>query len=179
MNWKNSSLNRNCYVPVRLSDNSFFQSVVCEEELPHRERAYDSLELEYSIIHGDTLRFSFKDGSIALAYRRQMLDKETGYPLIPDHYSYVTAITKYVTMKMMEREFYSNREGAQAKMLKAEADWQWYCGQAGNHALMPKGVDEWQNLVDQSIGLLPNHRRYFSFFGKTSRNSYKLRGYNG
>lgn len=186
-NWNSSKMYRTCYSPIRLTNHTFFNSLVNEEACKTDELYHSSTE-EYTIVNGDTIRFSFKEGSIALAYTRQVVDPETGYPMIPDEYSYTTAITKYITYKLMEREFYANREGSQSRLQKAESDWHWYCKQAGNLALMPKGVDQWQNILDQRNHLLPKMRNYFSFFGKMSRpenrnwndpnHRNRFRGYN-
>ena len=121
------------------------------------------------------MRFSFKTGFVAIAYTRQMLD-ENGYPMIPDHYSYVTAVTKYITMKMMEREWYSGRQGFGDKVKKSEQDWQWYCKQAGNRAIMPEGLDQFQNMLDQRQYLLPRIHRYNQFFKDMGRR--ENRAYN-
>jgi hypothetical protein len=169
--WCNSSFYRSCYSPVRLSNNTFFNSLVCQEndtDIKNLYQTYHNTD-EYTIIKGETLRFSFQEGSIALSYLRQVVDSETGYPMIPDHYSYITAITKYVTMKIMERDFYAGRDGSQARLMKAESDWQWYCGQAANLAMMPKGIDQHQNILEQRQYILPRMRNYYSFFGKMSR----------
>jgi hypothetical protein len=72
-------------------------------------------------------------------------------------------------MKLMEREFYANRDGSVGKLQKAEQDWQWYCKQARNRAMMPKGVDQWQNILEQRNYMLPRINRYYGFFGKMSR----------
>jgi hypothetical protein len=89
--------------------------------------------------------------------------------MIPDHASYTTAITMYITMKMMARMWYSGKEGYSDKMQKAEADWQWYCKQAGNRAIMPRGIDQFQNMLDTSQYLLPRNFRYNQFFKDLSR----------
>lgn len=166
-NWNRSSLYNSSYTPVRLSNNSFINSVVLDVD--SNNPIYAQTNDEYTIINGDTLRFSFCDGSVAISYLRQVLDPETGYPMIPDEFSYVTAITKYITLRMMERDFYSNREGSQSRVEKAESDWHWYCKQASNLAMMPKGADQWQNILEQRYQLLPKLRNYYSFFGNMSK----------
>lgn len=165
--WSNSNYYQSCYQPIRLANHSFFNSVVCAED--NSKGLYDNSEEEYSIVGGDTIRTSFETGMVAIAYVRQMLDPETGYPMIPDDYSYMTAITKYITMKIMERHFYNNREGYTSRLQKAESDWHWYCKQASNSSLMPQGVDQLQNMLEQRQYLLPNMRRYYGFFGNMSR----------
>lgn len=183
--WRCSGTYTEKYTPVRLTTNTFFNSLVCKETTAGIENIYQSSVDEYTIVQGDTLRFSFKEGSVAVAYLRQIVDEETGYPMIPDNISYTTAITKYITMKMFEREFYNGREGAAQKMQKAESDWQWYCKQAGNVDMMPYGVDEHQNLLDQRSYILPQQNRYYGFFGKMNRpeirkyNDPDVRNYHG
>lgn len=167
--WRGSRYYGSCYSPVRLSNNTFFNSIVCREQEDNyynTHNIYNTHRDEYTIIKGEILRFSFKEGSIALSYLRQVVDKETGYPMIPDSYSYTTAITKYITMKVMEREFYAGREGSAGRLQKAEADWQWYCKQAGNRAMMPEGIDDYQDILEQRNYIVPNLRHYYSFFGK-------------
>jgi len=167
--YASSYLYNNCFSTIRLSNHSFFNSIVCSN--PEQDKLYQEgsgMFDEYTIINGDTLRFSFKEGQIVLSYVRQQLD-EDGYPMIPDHYAYTTAITKYIVMKLMEREFYSNRDGSVGKLQKAEQDCHWYCKQARNRAMMPKGVDAWQNILEQRNYMLPRINRYYGFFGKMSR----------
>jgi len=86
--------------------------------------------------------------------------------MIPDTYSYTTAITKYVTMKLMEKDFYNGRQGSDKRLQKAEQDWQWYCKQASNELFMINGVDEHENLLEQRQYLLPKQNHYYGFFGK-------------
>jgi hypothetical protein len=166
--WIGSPRYRTCFVPVRLADHSFFNSIVCAER---DDSLYDpdTCTDEYTIIAGSTLRFSFEKGQIALSYLRQVLDPETGYPMVPDHYSYTTALTSYLIYKMMLREFYAGREGSSTRLQKAEADWHWYCKQAGNYSKMIRGIDEHQNFLEQRSYLIPHQNRYYGFFGKLSR----------
>lgn len=159
--WNNSRLRKTCFTPVRLTTNSFFNNgLVMNEDFD-----FKSVKDEYNIIANKYLRFSFKDGQVAIAYKRPLIDKETGMPLIPDNISVITAITYYVSFKMATREFANNREGSKSKMDNFESQWQWYCKQAINDDLMPKGIDEHQNLLEQRTKLLPDMKRYYKFFG--------------
>lgn len=169
--WNSSSYYRQKYTPVRLSNHSFFSSLVCAEDTGLYQNCMD----EYNIID-NVLKFSFQEGSIALAYNRQVVDLETGYPMIPDDISVITAITYYITWKYMARLWYMGREGYTDKMQHAEGQWQWYCKQASNKMFLPYGVDEHQNLLDERYKLLPNHNKYYGFFGKLGKpedTSYK------
>jgi len=173
-NWVSSEYYVSKWTAVRLKDHSFFNSVVCREN--DYQDIYQNSKNEYTVIgHKNKLRFSFKTGYVAIAYTTPILD-ENGYPMIPDHYSFTTAVTKYITMKIMERAWYSGREGYDRKVVKSEKDWQWYCKQAGNRAMMPRGVDEYQNMLDMSSYLLPRVHRYNQFFRDLS--SPENRRYN-
>lgn len=154
------------FTPVRLSNHTFFNSVVCRQE--GYDDIYASCTDEYTIIE-NMLRFSFETGQVAISYLKVKVDCNTGYPYVPDHISYTTAITKYVIYKLMERDFYNKREGSQYTLEKAERDWSWYCGQAQNHAKMPQTIDDWENLLRQWNYMIPRSDRYNTFFSKLSK----------
>ena len=154
------------WYPVRLSTDKFFNSRVCAvDNIPE---IYSSCRYEYTIIEGDTLRFNFKDGFIALAYLEYQLD-ENGYPMVPDDYSYLTAIEKYIIMKIFEGEFYAGRALGLQKFQKAELDWHFYVRQAKNKSML-RSYDEEQNNVDRQPYILPRNNMYNSH---SSNQSYK------
>lgn len=163
--WTNSPIYHNCFSPVRLAEHSFFNSLVCKEN-EFEGLYHHGITDEYNIYGGDTLRFSFKEGQIALSYTRSPIDPETGWPQIPDHISYTSACVYYNIYKLMERQFYAGRDGAEKRMLAAEKQWVWFCNQAGNKSLMLEGIDEYQNFLDQRSYVLPRVNRYQGFFGK-------------
>lgn len=168
-NWRSSRMYQQRFTPVRLATDTFFGTeagIFSNDCNNGRGCVHDQYQVIRVRGKAKVLRFNFKEGQIALAYLRQAIDEQTGYPLIPDSVQHKTAITKYITMMMANRDFNKNREGAKGKLDKAEADWQWYCSVASTKDLMPHGVDEHQNLLDQRQRLLPNNRQYFSFFGK-------------
>lgn len=166
--WVGSNFYRQKYTPIRLANHSFFNSVVCTEE----EDLYRNCgEDEYTIV-GDKIRTSFKEGSIAIAYYRQIVDPETGYPMIPDDSSFITAITYYVTWKYMARMWYMGREGYGDKMKEAEMQWHWYFKQAENKAFTLHGADEHQNFLETRNHLIPRLDRYYSYFGKLGRKEF-------
>lgn len=168
MGWTHSSLYRSCFTPVRLTENTFFNSIVCQEQDEQMQKLYVNCTDEYNIVMGDTLKFSFQEGQVAIAFHKQSMDAD-GLPMIPDDISYTTAITRYITYQHFSREFYAGREGAERKMATAEQDWIWYCNQAGNKALMLQGVDEHQNFLDQRSYLIPQRNNYFGFFGNMNK----------
>ncbi|ALN97275.1 hypothetical protein BOX09_gp29 [Flavobacterium phage Fpv1] len=165
-NWIGSTYKKTKYTPVRLANHSFLNTLVCKEKDMEDVYCRDCDDRdEYTIVQ-DQLRFNFKSGLIALAYIRQMIDSETGYPMIPDDESARAAITYYLGWKVKETEAWNHREGAMQLAQIAEQHWLKYIKQFKNKAKMPTGVDQYQNLMEQSNYLIPNHNRYYGFFGK-------------
>jgi len=166
--WTNSSLFKNRFSLVRLSNHKFFNSVVCKES--DHESLYHSCRDEYTVIAGDSgLRFSFKEGMVALAYLKTALDPETGYPLIPDNISLITAVSYYLKWKISEREMYSHREGSIGATDYNEKKWLKYVRQAKNYIKMPKTIDDYQDLLDITHQKIPNHRESYGFFGNLTK----------
>ena len=178
--WSGNATARRCYVPVRLTTHSFFNSLVCSEDgtdcgykdAEWSNGIYNKATPEYNIIDNSILRFNFEKGIVAVSYLRNKLD-ERGLPMIPDDISYITAITAYITYKQMNREFYAGKEGSQTRVQKAELDWHWYAKQASNKALIPQGIDEMQNLVDQRTYLIPRRNVYHNYFGNLNNREVK------
>ena len=166
--WSGSNLYTNYYSPVRLSDHTFIGSLVCDED----PNIYDYVQDEYTVVNGDTVRFSFETGSVAIAYYRQKTD-ENGYPMIPDHFTYIKAITAYVTMMLMKYDYFKGRQGSKDRYETAKFEWNRACRQAGNYAYMPKTIDKHQNLLDRTQHFFPKLRRYYGFFGKLSNPEYR------
>ena len=161
--WQESDLYHQRFVPVRLSTKSFFGDF---PNVGYYKNIGDKgWKDEYSYATQNTLKFSFEKGTVAISYLKYKVDEKTGYPIIPDHEIYTTAITSYILYKYCCREFYMGRDGAAQKMQKAEMDWQWYCKRAGSQAMMPS-LDDMQNLLDQQYRMIPAQKSYDGFFGK-------------
>ena len=179
-NWQNSNSYQRCYVPVKLTNHSFFNSIVCSQE-NGCDVANDNITInglinkesyEYTVIEGKILRFNFEKGLVALAYLRNVTDID-GIPMIPDDISFITAIIAYVTMKIQTREFYNGREGSTGRMTHAEKQWAWYCKQSSTKSLMPQGVDEMENLVNQMKYIIPRRNAYDNYFGNLNNRETK------
>ena len=169
LGWVHSKAFRSKFTPVRLANHTFFNTLVCQStDSDGLYNNSNSLTDEYSIIE-DQLRFSFKEGLVAVAYLRTKVDVETGYPLVPDDESAKAAITYYLGWKVKEREAWNHREGAMQIAQVAEARWLKYIKQFKNKAKMPWGTDEYENLMEQGNYLLPRNKRYYGFFGKLGK----------
>jgi hypothetical protein len=166
--WTSSELYQRNYTPVRLATGSFFNNLVCKEK---DLSLYLTCEDEYTIV-GTTckrLRFNFIEGQVAISYLKNVADEDTGYPLIPENISYITAITYYIKWKLAELFEWAGREGWAGKAEKAEQRWLKYARQAKNQQKMPKTLDEYQNLLEQTHYLIPNHKRYYGYFGNLGK----------
>ena len=165
------------YTPVRLSNHTFFNSLVCVEDVDIYKTCVD----EYTIVE-DKIRTSFKEGLVLISYYRQKIDPDTGYPMIPDTISLISAITYYITWKYFQRLWYMGREGMSDKMQQAEERWLKYCKQATSEFKMLSGIDEHQNFMESRFSnLMPNRRQYYGYFGnlgRLQRLNFRNNGFN-
>lgn len=169
--WREHDIFARYYEPVRLKEHVFFNSIVCEGV--EENQLYSGSKFEYNITdEGSVIRCNFENGLICIAYLRTVLDKN-GIPKIPDTYSYKTAVIKYITLKMMETQFYNGDQGAGQRVQYAEKQWQWYCKQAKNELFIPQGIDEMQNLLNQMSYIIPRRNVYENFFGNLARKENK------
>lgn len=154
--------------PIRLANGTFYNSIVCRNK---DNTLYQNCEDEYTIV-GITekkLRFSFDSGYVLLSYIKNALDKKTGYPLVPDNASYMSAIVYYIKWKMAERYDWNGRRGAAQQAATAEKNWLKYARQAKNYMKMPKTLDDFQDLLEQTHYLIPRQKRYYGYFGKIGK----------
>lgn len=167
--WRNCNTYRQGWSPVVLSNHVFFESLVCRPDDLDNAVYENSNDYDEYTIAGDKIRFSFESGFVAIAYLRQRVDLNTGYPLIPDNEYARNAITYYMAWKMNQRACYSHREGACQLADRAEIQWRGYIKKFKNNAKMPTGIDQHQNLMQQSRYMIPRLNRYYGFFGKLGR----------
>ena len=174
--WSNSRYYHRNFTPVLLKSDTLFNSLICTDN-DEGNSAYAAVcsKDEYTIINRTKLRFSFKEGQVAIAFNKTMVDKSNGYPMIPDSISHITAITTYIKLKKAERDFDSNRQGAQSRLQYWQQEWNWYCGQATNNDKMIVGIDEHENFRRGRSYMLPRDN-YYNFFGKM--NESEIRTWN-
>lgn len=173
IDWTQHFIYKRYFTPVRLSNHTLFNTLVCKEK--DFEQLYsESCSDEYTIVGvvNRHLRFSFKKGVAALAYLGVALDSDTGYPLVPDHISFITAVSHYVKFKIAERLDWNGRQGYAQKMKSNYDLWLKYARQAKNYAKMPKTIDEYQNNLERSHNLIPNHNSYYNYFGNLGREQH-------
>lgn len=176
--WSGTGYYKEKYTPVRLANHTFLGSLVAELNIDKDPSGlYNNSMDEYTIagaFPNINLRFSFKEGMIALAYLRAAIDETTGYPVIPDDIRFITAITYYIKWKIAERLRWSGREGFNLEAKDAEEKWNKYVRQAINYVKMPSGIDQYQNIMENSLYLIPRTRKYYGYFGKLGREEDRL-----
>ena len=155
--WTSSNFYKNNWSLVRPSQHSFFNATNNTENL------YQSGAEEYQI-QSPFIKFSFCKGYVAVALTTVKLDAN-GIPLIPDSYNYTSAIVSYIKYKLMDKDFYSGREGSGTRLQKAERDWAYYCQQSSNESMMPNTIDEMETLRASRNYLLPRNNLQSNFFG--------------
>jgi len=90
---------------------------------------------------------------------------EEGFPMIPDHMSFIDAVYWYVNMKI--RYLQMATEGtriAQTLFQHAESKWRFYVRQAYGKAMMPSGVGQFEALKNQWLRLMPTPNEAETFF---------------
>lgn len=165
--WVSNGVYKEKFTPVRLANNTFFDTLVCKEKDQGIYKNCNDNCDKYTIV-GTTkkkLRFNFEKGQIALAYVKTAVDDRSGYPLVPDNQSALTAITYYIKWKLAEQKSWRGREGWQGIADKAEQRWLNYAKQFKSYMKMPKSIDDYQDLLEQSHYLIPRLRRYYGYFG--------------
>jgi len=162
--WNSSPYYLNSFTPVRLANSTFFNTIVCKEK---NQQVYENCSDQYTIIEGleRKFRFSFQTGYVAIAYTRTRLDPKTGYPLVPDDKTFLDAITYYIKWKIMEREEWRGRQGASRLAQDNERKWVKYCSQAKSKIKMPQTLDDYQDLLESSFDMIPDHNKYYGFYG--------------
>lgn len=166
--WTNSSYYQQRYTPIRLANKSLFGELVYRER--NEENIYRNAVDTYTIVGtvDRKLRFDFENGFIALSYLRTAIDEISGYPLIPDDVSVVTAIKYYIKWKVAEWYSWNGRQGFTSEAERAEARWMRYVKQSKNKMKMPKTLDEFQNILELTHRLVPDYTKYYSYFGAST-----------
>lgn len=170
LEFSNSNYYKENYSPVRLATGTFFSSI--NEDNGQAGCGNDAVGDKYQIINKEILRFSFQEGYVAVAFKRQQMDEETGYPMIPEEISHTTAIVWYITYKMATKRFLRKEQGMERIMAEAEKQWIWYCGQSKMVDMMPYTIDDYQNLGDSINKMIPLNE-YDNFFGSLANPEYR------
>lgn len=165
--WVTSSYYVTYFEPVRLKNHTLFNSLVCQE----KRNLYHNDSDEYDIIGtiDRRLRFSFKEGMVAVSCLRNPVDPETGFPTIPDNQDHIEAIVYYIRWKIAETLSWAGRAGFDSQVTYNKQMWEMYKTNAINDSKLPNTIDELQNQLEQTHNLINNPNRYYGYFGNLSR----------
>lgn len=166
--WTTSAYYKENFSPVRLANHSLFNSIVCSEDESLYSEGCGGAEYNIVGLTHRRLRFSFKEGHVALAYFRTPIDVETGYPLVPDSIHHITAINYYIRWKMAERLDWAGREGFSSKAETNMELWLKYVKQANNEAKMPQSIDDLEDLKNSAMDFIPRNK-YDTYFANIGR----------
>jgi hypothetical protein len=157
------------FTPVRLANSNFFGSHVCPEIPEIRNNCRD----EYTILGVEEkyLQFSFQEGFVLVSYYRNILDKNTGFPMIPDVIQLITAISYYLQWKIAEKYAWDGREGFTTIARDKKEMWNEYIRKAKSAIKMYSTVDEYQDIMQQSLEPNINFKKYDNFFNNLAKSN--------
>lgn len=142
---------------VYLSDSKFFKSKVQHSEFRLPEHSYEGSRPEYTLV-GNTIKFNFEKGQVAISYTRVPIDEETGWPLVPDEVNYINAIFYYVKWKLSEMYSWTGRQGFANEADKAEAKWKEHAAKARVKTIKIRTRDEMDSLLNNRRGFYDTDR---------------------
>lgn len=151
---------KRAYQPLRISNNSFGPMYDSDEA----QHLYTNAEHEAIITPYGYARVSFKTGVVVIGYKSYPLD-ECGDIMIPDDPDYHTALKDYCLMKMWERRMNMREESAYQMYRQYKSDWTRMRAMVRGNLLLPDTVDEHEDIRQMNTGIVPDNRKYYSFFG--------------
>lgn len=140
-------------VPLKLSTHTFNNY---DKSFNHKPKN------SYSIIDDETIHVDRSSNISVLVSYKEIPKDSDGYFMIIDEPYYIRAISKYVTMKIMEKYWYNGREGYGDKVQKAEYDWERFRDIAKSKLGSFRTVGELENYrVNLSLIGTNNFDRFF------------------
>lgn len=146
------------WTPLRLSTNTFALGVHCDNCV----NITANCQYEYTVTPDGIMTFNFQKGYICVSYYAYPTDCD-GVPMIPDDEDYKEALKSYCLMNSWERRWNLKEEGASERYLKYQQLWGLMKAKATASIRMPD-LGEAENLMQISTKLIPNNRRFNSFF---------------
>lgn len=178
------------FYPMRYSTGSFDSAIGITTETINEDDTItygvkeepsmmSSYNIDYTyVIAGNYIKTNKKTGYLMMAYTAIPLDVD-GFPMVPDHPSFIEALYWYITMKHMYSEWVEGRVRDMV-YFEAKRSWNYYCKQAYGTALMPN-LDQMESIKNTWNRLVPElseHNTFFSTLGQEQiiRNSNRPYG---
>lgn len=173
-----SDLETGPYYPMRYSTGSFDSAIGITTETVNEDDTITygtkeeptmlssyNIDRTYVITPG-YIKTNQKQGFLMMAYTAIPLDEE-GYPLIPDHISFIEALYWYITMKLLYPMWKMGKIRDEV-YYDARRSWNYYCKQAYGVALSPN-IDQMEAIKNTWNRLVPEmneHNTFFSTLGQ-------------
>lgn len=148
--WYASHTCQSKFSRVYLSESKFFKSKVQHSEFTLPEHPCGDRP-EYTL-QGNTIKFSFEKGQVAISYTKIPVDPESGWPLVPDNQAYINAIFYYIKWKLSEMYSWTGRPGFQNEADRAAALWGKYAAQARVKTIKIRTRDEMDFIINNKRG---------------------------
>lgn len=149
----------NNWSPIRASASIFNQAVHCQNSI----NLYLKCEAEYSVSKNFIVTTSFEDGYLAVGYLSYPINSE-GEFLIPDDEEVLEAIKYGVLSQIWEKRTNFGVENALQMWDRYLELYQIKAAKVVGKLLLP-GIDELQNLQDQTTRIGQHRMQYQSAFG--------------
>jgi hypothetical protein len=114
------------------------------------------------LINNGYIKTNIEEGYLMIAYQAIPTDNE-GYPMIPDHQSFMEAVYWYIVMKLLYPQWMSGQI-RDAVYADAKRSWNFYCKQAYGVAMMPNGDDQLESIKNTWHRLVEEFNEHDSFF---------------
>lgn len=120
----------------------------------------ETTDLTY-LINNNYIKTNISTGYLMVAYQAIPTDGD-GYPLVPDHASFIEALYWYITMKVLYPKWAAGQV-RDAVYYDARRSWNYYSKQAYGEAMMPN-QDQMESIKNSWLKLVPEINHHDSFF---------------
>lgn len=155
--WYASHTCQRNFTRVYLSDSKFFKTKVLHSEFKLPEHFCEGARPEYTLV-GNTIKFNFEKGQVAISYSKIPIDPESGWPLVPDEQAYINAIFYYIKWKLSEMYSWTGRQGFGNEGEKAFILWEKYAAKARVKTIKIRTRDEMDSILRNRRGFYDTDR---------------------
>lgn len=147
------------WLPMRASTSNFMMTVLCENS----PNLTANCEAEYLIRPDGSIVTDFREGTIIISYMSAPVS-DSGNPMIPHDEELIEALRLFCMTKIWEKRWNRHEQGAWQRYQHYKGEWGRYKNMVRGKLKLPT-EDQWQNIIDYSVNLLPKKDRYYSYFG--------------
>lgn len=108
-------------------------------------------------LQGKVIIVSFKEGKVIISYKSIPVD-EDGFPLVPDHPAFLTALESYIKWKQFEVLFDQGKITVGVYQ-NAQQQYYWNVGRYQSQFTLPS-VSEMESITNMLNTLVPQHNQF-------------------